>query len=74
MTTSIKVFCLHVPRRPINAQDVQPCFGVACRSRGICACYDAVEGAPGGATARATCLSAGSYPGYRPDPHPLAGC
>lgn len=51
---------------PAGARDVQPCFGIACRMRASCACYDAVEDAPGSTTMRATCLGDGGYPGYRP--------
>jgi len=52
--------------RPGSEPAVESCFGFGCLLRGSCCCYVAVELAPGGSTARATCLRNGEYPGYRP--------
>src|SRR4051794_40382976 len=49
MTASILLADISRRRAPADACDVQPCFGVACRIRTSCVCYDAVERAPGGA-------------------------
>lgn len=48
----------------IHDEAVEPCFGLGCLRRGVCQCYHAVESAPGGSTARASCLRCGQYPAY----------